>query len=212
MYQQARRRRSSVAWHRLRIGLKNFRYLVENFLPQRYENWSDDLKRMQDLLGDVHDLDVLRQQVRRNSAKLNPALVAEWIERIDRERKAQLQEFLARTTGPESPWLTWRGGISVGTRAGGQLDGRTATNRLASHFSPKSRSTFGVKIQRSSHAPCADMCSKQATPALLSSVKTRARRIDAQLRSRCGAWPKQTTSFARSGRVPSRSRRDCPRV
>jgi CHAD domain-containing protein len=113
-YQQARRRPSSVAWHRLRIGLKNFRYLVENFLPQRYENWSDDLKRMQDLLGDVHDLDVLRQQVRRNSAKLNPALVAEWIERIDRERKAHLQEFLARTTGPESPWFTWRAGFQWG--------------------------------------------------------------------------------------------------
>jgi CHAD domain-containing protein len=114
MYQQARRRRSSVAWHRLRIGLKNFRYLVENFLPQRYENWSDDLKHMQDLLGDVHDLDVLRQQIQRNSAKLNPALVAEWIERIDRERKAHLQEFLARTTGPESPWLTWRAGFQWG--------------------------------------------------------------------------------------------------
>jgi CHAD domain-containing protein len=114
MYQQARRRRSSVAWHRLRIGLKNFRYLVENFLPQRYENWSDDLKRMQDLLGDVHDLDVLRQQVRRNPTKLSPALVAEWIERIERERKVHLQEFLSKTSGPESPWLTWRAGFQWG--------------------------------------------------------------------------------------------------
>jgi CHAD domain-containing protein len=114
MYQQAKRRRSSVAWHRLRIGLKSFRYLVENFLPQRYDNWSDDLKRLQDLLGEVHDLDVLRQQVRRNGAKLNPALVAPWIERIDRERKAHLQVFLSRTSGPESPWLTWRAGFQWG--------------------------------------------------------------------------------------------------
>jgi CHAD domain-containing protein len=114
MYQQARRRRSSVAWHRLRIGVKNFRYLVENFLPQRYESWSDDLKRMQDLLGDVHDLDVLRQHVRRYAAKLSPALVAEWVERIDRERKTYLQEFLARTSGPESPWLIWRAGFHWG--------------------------------------------------------------------------------------------------
>lgn len=114
MYRQARRRRSAVAWHRLRIGLKNFRYLVENFLPQRYEIWSDDLKRMQDLLGNVHDLDVLRQQIQRNSAQLSPALVAEWIGRIDRERKANLQEFLAKTSGPESPWLTWRAGFQWG--------------------------------------------------------------------------------------------------
>jgi CHAD domain-containing protein len=114
MYQQARRRRSSVAWHRLRIGLKNFRYLVENFLPQRYELWADDLKGMQDLLGDVHDLDLLRQQTRRNTRQLSPLLVAEWIERIERERKAQLQQFLSKTSGPESPWLAWRAGFQWG--------------------------------------------------------------------------------------------------
>jgi len=114
MYQQARRRRSAIAWHRLRIGLKNFRYLVENFLPQRYEIWADDLKRMQDLLGHVHDLDVLRQQVRRNAKQLNPDLVAAWIERIERERKSHLQEFLAMISGPESPWLIWRAGFQWG--------------------------------------------------------------------------------------------------
>ena len=51
LYQQARKRRSSIAWHHLRIEIKNFRYIVENFLPHRYEVWADDLKRMQDLLG-----------------------------------------------------------------------------------------------------------------------------------------------------------------
>lgn len=111
LYQQARRRRSSVAWHRLRIELKQFRYLVENFLPQRYEVWAEDLKRMQDLLGDVHDLDVLRSDVRRISAQLKPAIASAWPEKIDRERKSTLHEFLARTAGPESPWLTWRAGF-----------------------------------------------------------------------------------------------------
>jgi CHAD domain-containing protein len=114
LYQQARKRRSSVAWHQLRIGLKLFRYVAENFLPQRYDVWSDDLKRMQDLLGEVHDLDVLRGEIRRNTGKLNPANVAGWIERIDRDRKAALQEFLAKTAGPESPWLTWRAGFQWG--------------------------------------------------------------------------------------------------
>jgi CHAD domain-containing protein len=114
LYQRARKRRSSVAWHQLRIGLKLFRYVVENFLPQRYEVWSEDLKRMQDLLGEVHDLDVLRGEIRRNADKRDPASVANWIERIDRDRKAALQEFLAKTSGPESPWMTWRAGFQWG--------------------------------------------------------------------------------------------------
>jgi CHAD domain-containing protein len=111
MLQNARRRRSSVAWHRLRIGIKSFRYVVENFLPERYEVWSDDLKQMQDLLGEVHDLDVLRQQIRRNSAKLDPDIVAQWKEKIERERKTHLQHFLATASGPQSPWLTWLAGF-----------------------------------------------------------------------------------------------------
>jgi CHAD domain-containing protein len=111
MLQNARRRRSSVAWHRLRIGIKSFRYVVENFLPQRYEVWSDDLKQMQDLLGEVHDLDVLRQQIRRNSAKLDPGMVVQWREKIERERKTRLQQFLAKASGPQSPWLTWLAGF-----------------------------------------------------------------------------------------------------
>ena len=114
LYQQARKRRASGAWHRLRIGVKLFRYVVENFLPQRYEVWSEDLKRMQDLLGKVHDLDVLRGEIRRNADTRNPASVAAWIEKIDGGRRAALEEFLARTAGPESPWLTWRAGFQWG--------------------------------------------------------------------------------------------------
>src|SRR5271154_235842 len=114
LYQEARKRRSSVAWHQLRIGLKLFRYVAENFLPQRYDVWSDDLKRMQDLLGEVHDLDVLRGEFRRNAGNQNPANVAGWIERIDRDRKTALQQFLAQTAGPESPWLAWRAGFQWG--------------------------------------------------------------------------------------------------
>ena len=114
LFQKARKSRSTVAWHRLRIGVKNFRYLVENFLPQRCDAWCDDLRRMQDLLGEVHDMDVLRAKVRRLSLKSRPAVAARWNERIDTKRKACLEEFLQLSAGPSSPWLTWRAGFQWG--------------------------------------------------------------------------------------------------
>ena len=114
LYRQARRRRSRIAWHRLRIGLKRFRYVVENFLPERHAAWAADLKRVQDLLGDVHDLDVLRTRIRRETSKFDPAAAAQWMARIDTERKARLDEFLTRTTGAASLWLVWRAGFSGG--------------------------------------------------------------------------------------------------
>lgn len=114
LYQQARKRRGAVAWHRLRIGLKEFRYIVENFLPQRYEVWAGDLKAMQDQLGDVHDLDVLRGRLRKEASKLDAAALAKWSEKIAAERKTRLDEFLAKASGPESPWLVWRAGFQWG--------------------------------------------------------------------------------------------------
>jgi len=114
LYQQARKRRSSIAWHHLRIEIKNFRYIVENFLPQRYDVWADDLKRMQDVLGDVHDLDVLRSKIRRHASRLNPAIVAEWLDKIGAQRKARLDEFLSKTSSENSPWAVWRAGFQWG--------------------------------------------------------------------------------------------------
>jgi CHAD domain-containing protein len=114
LYRQARKKRSSLAWHRLRIGVKRFRYIVDNFLPQRSHVWAGDLKLVQDLLGEVHDVDVLRSAIRRQASKLDPALVAKWIARIENERKARLAEFISKTTGPESLWLVWRAGFPWG--------------------------------------------------------------------------------------------------
>ncbi len=59
LHRNALRNRSQAAWHRLRIGLKRLRYIVENFLPEQHAAWGDSLKQLQDWLGEVHDLDVL---------------------------------------------------------------------------------------------------------------------------------------------------------
>ena len=114
LYQKARKRKNSAAWHRLRIGVKNFRYVVENFLPQRYAVWLEDLKRIQDLLGDVHDLDMLRSMIRQNAGKFGPAAITPWLQKIDARRKALLSEFVSKTAGKNSPWPAWRAGFQWG--------------------------------------------------------------------------------------------------
>lgn len=114
LYQRARTGRSRVAWHRLRIGLKGFRYVVENFLPQRYDAWREDLKRVQDLLGDVHDLDVLRGELLRHKNDLNAATLELWKKKIDDLRKIRLDEFRAKITDRESLFLIWRSAFGWG--------------------------------------------------------------------------------------------------
>ncbi len=135
LYQRARKGRSRIAWHRLRIGLKGFRYTLENFMPQRYEPWCKNLKRIQDLLGEVHDMDVLRSEIRRQRAKLPEALVLQWYQKIEDARKTRLDEFRSliggngsaatngsashssngsghsANHGKESLWQVWRAGF-----------------------------------------------------------------------------------------------------
>ncbi|HTS12476.1 MAG TPA: CHAD domain-containing protein [Candidatus Limnocylindrales bacterium] len=114
LYQKARKSPSSVAWHRTRIGIKRFRYIVENFLPQRYEVWAADMKQMQTLLGELHDLDVLRADVKKESSKLAGVDIAQWLEKIDSHRKSRLAEFRLKASSKNAPWPTWRAGFQWG--------------------------------------------------------------------------------------------------
>jgi CHAD domain-containing protein len=114
LHQKARRRSNPAAWHRVRIGIKGFRYVVENFLPGRYEVWAGDMKKLQDLLGEVHDLDVFRGDLQKESSKLEAAAAAEWIVRIEAARKTRLDEFRTIASSKESPWIVWRAGFNWG--------------------------------------------------------------------------------------------------
>jgi CHAD domain-containing protein len=111
LYEFARRGRSRIAWHRVRIGLKHFRYTLENFAPHLGEPWLDSLKRMQDLLGEVHDLDVLRREIWRHKTKLEPALIERWLETMGQRRKRRLAEFALMAGGNPAVWQTWRAGF-----------------------------------------------------------------------------------------------------
>ena len=114
-YQTARKHSSVAGWHRARIALKHFRYLVENFLPQRYEVWSKDLKHYQDVLGQVHDLDVLRDLLKRQRKHIGADACRQWNEKIIAARRPLLEDIVRFTSGPDSPWLVWRAAFRWGS-------------------------------------------------------------------------------------------------
>lgn len=114
LHTRAMRTRSQVALHTLRIGIKRFRYIVENFLPAEHATWADDLKHMQDLLGEVHDLDVLWATALSCHVFPNEDSRKAWHERIVKERTKRIDEYREKTVGQESLWHIWRAGLPQG--------------------------------------------------------------------------------------------------
>jgi hypothetical protein len=111
----------SVDLHQLRIGIKRFRYTVENFLPDLHRRWGKDLKRVQDLLGEVHDLDVLLSEVKQiPEGPGAERLVA----RIRLERERRISEYMSRTCGSDSLWDTWRAGLPAGRELSATTDAK----------------------------------------------------------------------------------------
>jgi CHAD domain-containing protein len=105
---RAQRSRSLLAFHRLRVGLKKFRYAVENFLSSMYPVWESDLKALQDLLGDVHDLAVLDQIIVKSRGLFAQAQFLEWRKKLAEERLSRLAQYRAKTARKVSPFRTWR--------------------------------------------------------------------------------------------------------
>jgi exopolyphosphatase/guanosine-5'-triphosphate,3'-diphosphate pyrophosphatase len=114
LHNRALRNRSQVAFHTLRIGIKRFRYIVENFLPAEHKAWSDDLKHMQDLLGEVHDLDVLWATALANRVFPDDDSRKRWHEHIVEERTKRIEEYREKMVGPDSLWNVWRAGLPQG--------------------------------------------------------------------------------------------------
>jgi CHAD domain-containing protein len=140
LHRRALRTEKPKPWHELRIGVKHFRYTVENLLPKQHASWSSDLKRLQDLLGDVHDLDVLLETIRRVASE-SPAL-EQWKETIARERTERIETYRQLTLGTTSLWNHWRLGLPTNSHVA-----ETARARLlatAKAADPNRAKTFGT--------------------------------------------------------------------
>ena len=114
LHNRALRNRSQTAFHSLRIGIKRFRYIVENFLPAEHKAWSNDLKEMQDLLGEVHDLDVLWATAVCCHTFPNDDSRRRWHERILSERTRRIERYRKKMIGNDSLWQFWRAGLPQG--------------------------------------------------------------------------------------------------
>ena len=110
----ALRNRSKNALHALRIGIKKFRYIAENFLPELYDKWHKDLKKSQDLLGEVHDLDVLGETARILHVFENMEQRQQWTATLQRERKQRVDSYREKMVGPKAQWQLWRSGLPNG--------------------------------------------------------------------------------------------------
>jgi CHAD domain-containing protein len=113
-HRKAMRNPSSKNLHEARIALKHFRYVVENFLPKRSDKWGADLKRVQDLLGGVHDLDVLRDEVEAVAKKSSATGISGWRTAIEQERAKRLSEYESKMKGRTSLFNEWREDLPKG--------------------------------------------------------------------------------------------------
>ncbi len=144
LHRHALKNRSGVAYHQLRIGIKRFRYTVENFLPLRHAKWSRDLRDLQDALGEVHDLDVLRAMLRAH-AELQPPDRLRWQKRIAEERQRRLNVYRQKMLGLRSLWNVWRAELPAGDAL--ELAGMEKLRTWASLLDPdNAHSALVVKL------------------------------------------------------------------
>jgi len=116
LHGSAIRNRSKTAWHRLRIGVKKFRYVVENFLPEIHGQLGDSLKGIQDLLGEIHDLDVLWETAV-GAGFLEMQDRQRWQERIQAERNDRVHKYREKMMGRSSLWSLWRSALPQAEKA-----------------------------------------------------------------------------------------------
>jgi CHAD domain-containing protein len=111
LHGNAIRNRNKTAWHRLRIGVKKFRYVIESFLPEIHGHLGGSLKEVQDLLGEIHDLDILWETAVRAGFLDTPQDRQRWDECIQAERNDRILKYREKMLGRGSLWSLWRSSL-----------------------------------------------------------------------------------------------------
>jgi CHAD domain-containing protein len=118
-------------WHRLRVGLKRFRYVVESFLPARHAAWQDDLRQLQDILGKLHDLHALDAFVALDVTGEGAEAVGALRTVIAGECQSCIDQYHRRTRGRANVLARWRSGLPRGTRIEAANSARLRATALA---------------------------------------------------------------------------------
>jgi CHAD domain-containing protein len=103
-------------WHALRVAFKGFRYAVDSLLPARAAGWADGLGRMQDLLGEIHDLDVILGFIEHEGGDVAAESADVLCRRLSAHRLVCIDQYRQRTRGPAGLLREWRAGLPQGAR------------------------------------------------------------------------------------------------
>src|SRR3989454_2588870 len=137
LHAKALRTEKPKPWHALRIGLKRFRYTVEALLPEHYAAWSENLKRVQDLLGEVHDLDVLTATMKKSISVDTEDARRAWEETLRHERHERIETYRRLTLGKTSLWNEWRAGLPTNGRVEAAAMARLRATARATDLRPR---------------------------------------------------------------------------
>ena len=88
--------------------------MVENFLPDHHRQWGNDLKELQDLLGEVHDLDVLWGTALKSGTLHDPEARGRWQRIIAEQRGRRIERYRKMMVGKGSLWPAWRTALPSG--------------------------------------------------------------------------------------------------
>jgi CHAD domain-containing protein len=114
LHARAVRTETPAPWHALRVGLKRFRYTVESLLPERSSIWDQSLGEMQGLLGEIHDLDILRARITQESDGIDAASAGSLRHAIATRRRACIERYRQRITGEDGLLREWSAGLPHG--------------------------------------------------------------------------------------------------